>query len=176
MTDPKPIGVIQGAASSEVQSLLRAFIRRLDSATRVAGVMEAAADGAEGPCSAGDLVSLSDQRTFAIMQDLGSEATACRLDADGVVSACEAALDGIAAGCDLVILSKFGKIEAEGSGLAAAFARAIESGHPILTSVSPRFNAEWDRFAAPFYVLLPPEPEALDAWWRAVSARPGSAG
>jgi hypothetical protein len=77
---------------------------------------------------------------------------------------------GIAVGCDLVVLNKFGKIEAERSGLAPAFASAIEAGLPVLTSVSPRFAEAWDRFAAPLYVILPPDPDALDAWWRAARA------
>ncbi len=104
------------------------------------------------------------------MRDLGPGAVACRLDASGVVSAAEAVQQGIAAGCDLVILNKFGKIEAERSGLAPAFASAIEAGVPILTSVSPKFTEAWERFAAPLYVIVPPDADALDDWWLGVRA------
>ena len=38
----------------------------------------------------------------------------------------------IAAGCDLVVLSKFGKLEAGGGGLRDAFGAAIEAGVPVL--------------------------------------------
>jgi hypothetical protein len=177
MEDVKRIAVVQGAASEVVQDLLRRFLARLGPEVRVAGVIEDPVSGEEGPCSGGDLRSLADGRRFPLMQDLGPAAEACRLDAAGVVGAAEAVTQGIAAGCDLVVLNKFGKIEAERSGLAPAFACAIEAGLPILTSVSPRFTGAWDRYAAPLYVILPPELDALDGWWRAVAsvagARPG---
>ncbi|HVM99086.1 MAG TPA: DUF2478 domain-containing protein [Caulobacteraceae bacterium] len=170
----KPIAVVQGAASSAVQELLRQFVAGLASDVRVAGVIEDPDTSGEGPCSAGDLRSLSDGRRFAIMQDLGADAVACRLDSEGVVTACEAVQRGVAAGCDLVVLSKFGKIEAERSGLAPAFADAIERGLPILTSMAPRFGEAWERFAAPLYVILPPDLAAIEAWWRAAGAGLGA--
>ena len=87
------------------------------------------------------------------------------MDASGVLSACQAVERDIATGCDLVVLSKFGKVEAERSGLAAAFSAAIAAGAPILTSVSPKFNAAWEQFAAPFYVVLPPDLAEIERWW-----------
>ena len=166
----KPIGVVQGAASPVVQELLRAFVARLGPQVRAAGVIEDPQGAAEGPCNAGDLRSLSDGQRFSIMQDLGRDAEACRLDAAGVVSACGVVEQAIRAGCDLVVLSKFGKIEADGGGLAGAFGAALDAGAPILTSVAPRFGEAWDRFAAPLYVLLPPDLAAIEAWWRDVHA------
>jgi hypothetical protein len=168
MSAAKPIAVVQGAASPEVQALLRTFVAGLGPQVRLAGVIEDPIVDADGPCSAGDLKSLSDGRRFSIMQDLGPSAEACRLDAGGVVSACDAVQAGIDAGCDLVVLSKFGKIEADRSGLAAAFASAMAEGLPILTSVAPRFMDAWDRFAAPLYVILPPDLAAIEAWWGGV--------
>jgi hypothetical protein len=170
MENVKRIAVVQGAATDVVQDLLRRFVAHLGPEVRVAGVIEDPLVGEEGPCRAGDLRSLADGRRFPMMQDLGPGAVACRLDAGGVVSAAEAVEQGIAAGCDLVVLNKFGKIEAERSGLAPAFARAIEAGLPVLTAVSPRFAEAWDRFAAPLYVILPPDLEALDDWWRAAQS------
>ena len=177
MDNVKRIGVVQGAATAVVQDLLRCFAERLEGDVRLAGVIEAPAPPAEGPCVGGDLRCLGDGRRFPLMQDLGPAAGgACRLDAEGVVSAATAVQQGIAAGCDLVILNKFGKIEAARSGLAPAFASAIEAGLPILTSVSPKLSEAWDRFAAPLYIVLPPEAEALEAWWRGVRASAGPPG
>src|SRR5579871_5131027 len=166
MSAKKPIGVVQGAATPVVQELFRQFVARLGPDVRAAGLIEDPQLADEGPCSAGELRSLSDGQRFAIMQDLGAGAGACRLDAAGVVTACGAVQQAIAAGCDLVVLSKFGKIEAECGGLAAAFGAAIEGGLPVLTSVAPRFGEAWDRFAAPLYVLLAPDLAVIEAWWR----------
>jgi hypothetical protein len=172
MSSVAQIAVVQGAASEVVQSLLRAFVAGLPADVRTAGVIEDPFTPQEGECAAGDLRSLSDGRRFQMLQDLGPGAAACRLDADGVVSACEAVLQGIATGCDLVVLNKFGKIEADRSGLAPAFASAAQAGLPILTSVAPRFTEAWDRFAAPYYVILPPDLGAIEAWWRGVRMSP----
>jgi hypothetical protein len=122
----------------------------------------------EGACSAGELRSLADGRRFPLLQDLGPSAQACRLDAAGVVTACAAVQQAIGAGCDLVVLNKFGKIEESGGGLAPAFASAVEAGAPILTSVSPKFTAAWDGFAAALYVILPPDLAAIERWWASV--------
>ena len=49
-----------------------------------------------------------------------------------------------------------------------AFAAAIEAHVPVLTSVSPAFEAAWAKFAAPLFVTLPADPIKVDAWWQAV--------
>ncbi|HWF77672.1 MAG TPA: DUF2478 domain-containing protein [Caulobacteraceae bacterium] len=171
MSADKPIAVLQGAATPVVQAVMRAFIARLAPGVRAAGVVEDPLPAEDDGCSAGELKSLGDGRRFPLLQDLASDATACRLDSSAVVSACDVVQRDIAAGCDLVVLSKFGKVEAQRSGLAPAFASAMEASIPILTSVSPKFGEAWDRFAAPLYVILPPELAAVEAWWAAVRAK-----
>jgi hypothetical protein len=168
MSAEKTIAVLQGAATPVVQAVMRQFIARLGPGVRAVGVVEDPLPVEDDGCSAGELKSLGDGRRFPLLQDLGSDATACRLDSSAVVSACDVVQRDIAAGCDLVVLSKFGKVEADRSGLAGAFASAMETGIPILTSVSPKFAEAWDRFAAPLYVILPPELAAVEAWWAAV--------
>jgi hypothetical protein len=77
----------------------------------------------------------------------------------------------IAQGCDLVVLSKFGRLEAEGGGLRDAFGAAIEAGIPVLTSVSGKFGKAWQNFAAPLSVTVPDDADAIEAWWEAVRPR-----
>ena len=86
-----------------------------------------------------------------------------------MLAACEAVERDIKAGCNLVVLNKFGKVEAVRIGLAAAFAAAITAQALILTSVSPKFNTAWDQFAAPLYVV-PPRCGPIMRWWRNVRA------
>jgi hypothetical protein len=162
------IGVVQGAPSPVVQGLLRAFVAELPASVRVAGVLDEV-------CSVGQLRSVRDGSTFSIVQDLGPGSTACRIDAGGIVTACEAVCRDIEVGCDLVVLSKWGKVEADRSGLADAFAVAISAGVPILTSVAPRFTSAWEQFAAPLYVILPPDVASVAAWWREQAARASAA-
>jgi hypothetical protein len=178
MTPSVPsIAAIQGAPSSVIQALLRDFVETVRPLVRVAGAVEDEPDSADPASADAALRSLSEGRRYPIFQDLGPSSTACSLDAAGVVTACEAVCRDIATGCDLLVLSKFGKLEAERSGLMAAFASGVAAQTPILTSVAPKFQAQWTAFAAPLFVMLPPERSAIERWWRSVyPRRPAGAG
>ena len=167
----KPIAVLQGAPSEVIQALMRDFARGLAPQARIAGVVEEPEVDFSGEvCGGAHLLSLADGRVYEMYQDLGASSGACRLDAAGVVTACEAVERDIAAGCDLVVLNKFGKVEMERSGLASAFAAAIDARIPVITSVSPKMMEHWDRFAAPLYEVLPPDAGALERWWLGASS------
>jgi hypothetical protein len=163
-----PIAVVQGASSEAIQGLLADFAARVAEAggVRIAGLIECAPEGCHGDAPA-LLRTIAGGRTFPIFQDLGPGSTACALDSVSLVAAGEQVRADIAAGCDLVVLSKFAKLEAENrSGLLAAFGDAIGAGLPIVTAVSPKFMDRWDAFAAPLYACLPADAAALDAWWQ----------
>jgi hypothetical protein len=164
------IAAIQGADSRDVQALLETFVRRLGESARVAGVIE------ERPSRPGSgvcdpmLRNLCNGRLYPLFQDLGPCSTACGLDGEKVMSVCEEVSRDIGAGCDLVVLNKFARLEAERTGLIGAFTRAIEANRPILTSVSPKFDEAWRRFAAPLFVMLRPDLQEIEAWWSGISA------
>ncbi len=170
----KMIAVVQGASSTLVQDLLRDFVERWRSSARIAGVVEESHGLPNRACSAGRLQSLISGVSYPIFQDLGEGSSACHLEGGGAVTASEAVRQDIVAGCDLVVLSKFGKLEAAGEGLNAAFCAAIEAGVPVLSAVSPKFQEAWDRFATPLYVGLPAEADALDRWWAQVNGSAAS--
>lgn len=169
MNDPvRKIAVVQGASSAQVQQLFRMLVERWQPSACLAGVLAEDHGLADRSCSAGFLRSLCDGERFPIFQDLGPSAQACHLSGDGAVMAAAAVRRDIADGCDLVVLSKFGRLEAEGGGLRDAFGAAIEAGLPVLTSVSPKFATAWERFAAPLFVVVPADADRIDAWWQAV--------
>jgi hypothetical protein len=167
-TGVKMIGVVQGAPGATVQDIFRGLIDQWRLSARVAGVIAETHGLADRACSAGFLRDIGTGEPFPIFQDLGPGSTACHLDGAGMLSSAEAVRRDIAAGCDLVVLSKFGKLEAGNSGLVDAFRAAMEAHVPVLTSVSPAFEAAWERFAAPLFVTLPADPIEIDAWWQAV--------
>ena len=71
---------------------------------------------------------------------------------------------------DIVVFSKFGKLEATQKGLWAAFAAAVSAGRPLLTTVSPKHAQAWQAFA-PAALRLEGEPAAIAQWWNMI--RPG---
>jgi len=83
------------------------------------------------------VLDLATGARIAISQDLGPGSTACNLDPGGVAMACAAAQRAIEQGADLVVLSKFGKLEAGHGGLCDAFAAAMAAETPVLTTLKP---------------------------------------
>jgi hypothetical protein len=173
MNTVKNIAVVQGAPGPVVQDIFRGLIDRWRSSARLAGVIAEHHGLADRACSAGFLRNISTGEMFPIFQDLGPGSTACHLDGGSMLPATEAVRRDIAAGCDLVLLSKFGKLEADRSGLLDAFSAAMEANVPVLTSVSPAFEVAWAKFAAPLFVTLPADPDRIDAWWRAIRSSIG---
>ena len=57
-----------------------------------------------------------------MFNDLGSGSTTCHLESACVLAAAERVREDIATGCDLVVLNKFGKLEAACGGLRDTFA------------------------------------------------------
>jgi hypothetical protein len=94
-----------------------------------------------------ELEELGSGTIFQLSKDRGKHAGGCRLDREAI--ACAAALIGPALHerCDLLILNKFGRSEAEGTGLREVIAAAAEREIPTLVGV-PRRNLEvWQKFA-----------------------------
>jgi hypothetical protein len=162
------IAVVQGAQGALVQDLFRTLATRWQASARLAGVVAEDHGLPDRACSAGYLRNLRDGVMFPIFQDLGPGSKACHLEGTDALAAAAAVRRDISHGCDLVVLSKFGKLEAQGGGLRDAFTAAFEARVPVLTSVSPPFRDAWERFAAPLFVVMPAEIGRIDAWWQAV--------
>lgn len=167
MTFGSRIAVVQGAPSAIVEDLFRVLVDRWRPTMRLAGVLAEGHGLADRTCSAGFLRSLGSDERFPVFQDAGPNSTACHLDGGGMLAAAEAVCRDIERGCDLVVLSKFGKLEAKGSGLYDAFTAAIAADVPVLTSVSGKFSAAWDTFAASSFVVLPADADRIEQWRQA---------
>jgi hypothetical protein len=162
--EPCRIVALQGASSSIIQSLLTDIAGKLKKrGLRVVGLVENASSG-PNQCKSMELRSLDDGRVFSISQNLGPGSQACNLHSEGLALACAAVEQSIARGTDVVVLSKFGKQEAQGGGLIDAFGAAIAAGVPIVTSVSPALMDEWRRFAGDFSACVSAEQAKLDSW------------
>jgi nucleoside-triphosphatase THEP1 len=82
-----------------------------------------------------------------LSEDRGKEARGCRLDR-GVLSEAAALLSAsLEDEPELVILNKFGKLEAEGRGLRDTFSDAVQLGVPIVVGVPYRNIEQWRAFA-----------------------------
>ena len=171
MTNPTPLalGAIMADRSATSQPLLAQVVAQWGGRLRIAGVIEEPpANGQD--CSPGTLVSIGDGARFPLGQDLGCEAEGCTLDSGALVSAAAWMEQRLSQPCDLLILSKFGKMEAEaGSGLLSCLLAALDRGVPVLLTISPRFVEAWAEFAGPYAQTLPPDMAAVEQWLAAIT-------
>ncbi len=133
---------------------------------RVAGLVEETHGLPDRVCSAGLLRDVVTGETYSIHLETLPAGKTCHIDSDGAERACAAILAQIEA-CDVLVLSKFGKLEEAGGGLFPAFASAVDAGIPVLTTVSSKHLAAWDAFV-PDAAVLPADMAALQDWWAAV--------
>lgn len=163
------IATVAGANSMTVQALFaEAVAAWRASGARVVGMISEAHGLPDRTCSAGLLRDIVSGKTYSMYLETPPSDTSCHLDSAGVESACAAVLDQISAS-DLVVLSKFGKLEAMNSGLAPAFDAALAAGKPVLTTVSDKHLKAWRAFA-PDALTIAADKAAIDAWWRASQA------
>lgn len=164
------IATIVGTDSAGAQVLFAATAAEWQAAgARVAGVVSEARALPDSYCTAGFLRDIASDRRYPIYLEETPSGTSCHVDATGVEAAC-AAVRASLGSSEAVILSKFGKLEAQHRGLADAFAAAIASGKPLLTTVSRKHRDAWQAMV-PDAVMLPADPAAIRDWWRAVQAR-----
>jgi uncharacterized protein DUF2478 len=160
-----------GAHGSSFQDFLATAVAEWKAAgVRVAGVIAEAHNLPDRTCSAGFLRDIGSAEAYSMFLETAPTGTSCHLSAPGVERACGSVLGQIAAS-DVVVLSKFGKLEAAGGGLAPAFVAALAAGKPVLTTVS---DLHWAAFASllPGALRLPPRSEAIRDWWSEVRAVP----
>lgn len=166
---PAPIGTVIGPDSFAIQHLFAAKAAEWrDAGLNVVGLIGEAHALPDRSCTAGLLRDIVTGKSFLMYLETPPAHTSCHLDGEGVESACATLLDQIAES-DLVVLSKFGKLEAQGGGLAAAFKAAIAAGVPVLTTVSEKHHEAWWKIA-PDAVRMRADKQAIEEWWQAAHA------
>lgn len=111
------------------------------------------------------LENLASGDVVAIAEHRGREARGCRLDVGILTEMAEAVASSLQADAPrLLVVNKFGKIEADGGGLREAIAEAVALGIPVLVGVPARNLDRWRAFAGPLAVELPAEASAISGW------------
>jgi nucleoside-triphosphatase THEP1 len=168
--DMASIAAVLSDDSEPVQSLFTTMTGRWRaSGMKVVGLLGESHGIPDRKCGAGVVRDIVSGRPFAMYFDTPPKGGSCHLDPAGLEAASTQLLDQIATS-DLVILSKFGKLETMRAGLIGAFEAAAEAGVPVLTSVSEKHRAAWESFA-PGAAYLAPDAAALEGWRRGLKGR-----
>lgn len=162
-TEP-PTAAIVSDGSANVDALLDDVARHLlQQGWRVRGLLMTYPQPERGCAGVMTLVDLATGDEYPASQDLGGASNACRADPQGFARASQVLRRAAEEGADLVIVNRFGSLEAAGGGFRTELLDLMAQGRPLLTAVASRFLPDWERFSGGT-PLLPARREAVDAW------------
>lgn len=176
-TQPAALAALHDDRSGNADALLAELARRLQAQGRRVRGLLMVGTGLGDPANLTDLAAaaasaceaemvLQDLHTgerYLVSQPLGRLSDGCRGDPQGFARASVALRRALQEAPELVLVNRFGGLEAEGGGFAQEVLDLVCAGVPVLTQVSDRRLQAWQRFSggAP---VLPAEPQALQAW------------
>lgn len=166
VVDNTPFAAIVHSGTAEVDLLLAGFVTSLkERGWRVRGLVQSNSECIEACARSMVLWDVDDGERFPISQNLGAGSVSCCVDAGGVAAACVVLRRALAEGADLVVVNRFGGLEASGGGFAAEMLALMAEGIPLLTIVADKHLEAWQHFSGGTAHLLSPRAEALEAWF-----------
>lgn len=131
---------------------------------RVAGVLQhPVCSEAAGHCDVA-LEELTTGMRTDLFEDRGPGASGCRLDEAALAEVNGQVARSLDSDPDLLILNKFGKVEAEGRGLLDLVAMAVDRDIPVVIGVPIRNLEPWRQFAGGMSVEFTSDPSEMADW------------
>lgn len=163
---PLPIGAIVHQRAEAADEPLQAFIQYLQEQSKlVLGVVQAPEEVSFAFNSKMGITNLSNGEYISIAQDLGQHNTSCCLDSEAVSNASIILQQARDQNPDLIVVNRFGKLEAEGEGFADEMLEIMSQGLPMITVVSHQFLEAWQSFSGGLATELTPDLDALKQWF-----------
>lgn len=113
---------------------------------------------------------------YPISQALGAGSQSCSLNPAALAEASRVLRHALAEMPDLVIVNRFGNMEAKGRGFAADMLAIMAENIPVLTAVSEQYQQQWLEFTGFAGVLLPLNRNDILQWADQLHAERGVAG
>lgn len=117
------------------------------------------------------LVDIDTSEHYQISQNLGPESTCCHVDTSGFAEASQVLRRAMAMDTDLIVVNKFGKLEAQGLGLADEMMAIMAQGIPLITTVETPSLDIWREFTGGLADELPANCGGLMRWWENIRPR-----
>jgi hypothetical protein len=163
------LAAVAFGADDDPDSLLIEFARHLcRSGFHPAGVIQLGR-----ACKADTLVAVvfPGEKIVRMAHDPGCDSLGCRLDSQRLAQVAADIETAVAKRADLLLINRFGKLEADGFGLINLVRKAARAGIPVLIAVPEHRFAAWLRHSGGMNVRLPCRQAALDRWWLSVRPR-----
>ena len=110
------------------------------------------------------LEDLASGHRTPLFDDRGAGARGCRLDVAALVDASMKVERSLENDPALLVLNKFGKVEADGGGMCGLMAKALERGIPAIIGVPARNLDAWRNFAGEFSAELSENADEIRKW------------
>lgn len=101
---------------------------------------------------------------YPISQALGSGSRSCSLDPGALLNASHVLQKALHDKPDLVLVNRFGGMEAVGKGFASDMLNLLMAEIPLLTVVSRQYQEQWLAFTGHEGTLLPLDSDAIYHW------------
>jgi len=166
--DPAAAAVLHNGKGQADAPLLE-FIQRLRKSGRIVRGLAPGPQVDRSDCTARTLRDIEDGTLYPISQNLGKESQACCLDTSALIQAGQVLRRALHGGADLIIVNRFGILEADGEGFSAEMLELMSRGLPMLTVVSPPYLQAWRTFTGGMATELPPDAEAMWRWFEGLN-------
>lgn len=110
------------------------------------------------------LEDLATRQVINASEDRGSLASGCRLDQSALEQCVGLATASIRPGVDFVIVNRFGKQEAEGSGFRSLIEQAVLLDVPVIVGLNRAHVDTWSQFVGGNPQLLPMQIDTVVQW------------
>jgi nucleoside-triphosphatase THEP1 len=100
---------------------------------------------------------------------VGDHIGGCQIDNERLARIARTIEAAIEEGGDLVIVNRFGKLEAAGRGLIRLIKQAVDADIPVITAVPAHRFLAWVKYSKEMSVRLACRRDALDEWCESVS-------
>ena len=163
--EPRTILAVVYSDGLAADELLAALGYRLrDAGVAVAGIVQRNSFVRHRTRCDMEVEELASETVLRLSEDRGPAARGCRLDQSALAQATVLLEAALAAAPDLVIVNKFGKMEAAGRGLRDVLGETVQRNIPLIIGVPARNLDAWRVFAAGLADECPVSAPEILAW------------
>ena len=166
-----PIAYVTLPGRGATDALIAETVARLrGTGLRLAGTVQTDVPRADRSLCDMELSVLPDGPVFRINQDRGEAARGCRLDSGALEEAVVAVADRMA-GATVLVVNKFGKLEAQGRGYVPLIAEGLARDMTVLVGVNGLNLPDLLAFCDGMATALPADPAAVATWVTTAAAK-----
>ncbi|CAM8629448.1 Protein of unknown function DUF2478 [Paracoccaceae bacterium] len=166
-----PIAYVTLPGRGATDALIAETVARLRATgLRLSGTVQIDVPRADRSLCDMELTVLPNGPVFRINQDRGEAARGCRLDSGALEEAVVEVADRMT-GAEVLVVNKFGKLEAQGRGYVPLIAEALARDMAVLVGVNALNLPDLLGFCDGMATALPADPDAVATWATTAAAK-----